>query len=289
MKWLISTVGIIIVAVVVWGVYFSFDFKGIRSDAGELPKTQAASSEPKPFVESNLSDEEKQKVEERSKGDVNAPIALYEFSSFTCSHCKDFHLRAMPNLSKYIENGDLVVYFKDIFMDKRAASATLLSRCMQGDAYWKFLDILFDTQTQWGFSMDYENLLMNYATMQGLDREKAKACLNDKQLLKALIARRDNYANQYSIMGTPTIVIAYDGQTEHVNHGRDGKYIVEKIETILKDIKSKAESVAKEGKSEVDAVAKEASSDAEQVVKKVEAEVEDAAAEVKKTDEAISK
>ena len=245
MKWLLGGAVAAIFAAVAFGNFFDFDFKTLRAEAVSTANAKAAdkaaSRAANAAVKVDLTPEQEKKAQERTEGNVNAPVQMYEFSSFTCSHCAHFHLNAMPNLQKYIDSGDLVVYFKDIFMDKRAASATLLTRCIaDNNAYWKFVKMLFETQNQWAFSMDYEKNLLNYASMQGLDRETAKACMEDKTLLKALVAKRDGYASTFSIMGTPTIILAYDGKTEHINHANDGQYIADKIDEILKAKKSAA-------------------------------------------------
>ncbi len=254
MKWLLGTVAVVVIAVVAWGAYFSFDFKSLRTEAIDAaPANAAEKMAAKKEMKVELNEDQRERAKEHSKGDVNAPIAMYEFSSFTCSHCRTFHLEAMPNLQKYIDEGKLVVYFKDIPMERKSAVATLLSRCMtDNDSYWKFLQVLFETQAQWALSNDYENLLMNYASMQGLDKERAKECMNDKTLLKALIVNRDNYADAYSIMGTPTIILAYDGKTEQVNHAAAGKYIAEKIENILKEKASAVTTEKQDEKTEED-------------------------------------
>ena len=209
----------------------------MRADAVSSAMARTSDNSGRPAIKVKLSPQQKEKAKEHTEGDVNAPIALYEFSSLTCSHCAHFHLDGMPNLQKYIDNGDLVVYFKDIFMDRRAAAGTLLSRCItDNEKYWKFLHILFEMQSQWAYSEDYEKFLLGYASMQGIDEQTAKACMSDKTLLKALVAARDDYSQTYSIMGTPTIILAYNGKTEHVNHAADGKFIAERIEEILDEI-----------------------------------------------------
>ena len=237
MKWWLGTAAVVIVAVVAWGVSFSFDFKEMRADAVSSAVAKTANKDGMPTIKVKLTPEQKEKAKEHSEGDVNAPIAMYEFSSLTCSHCAHFHLNGMPNLQKYIDNGDLVVYFKDIFMDRRAAAATLLTRCVtDNDKYWKFLHALFEMQQQWAYSPDYEKFLLGYASMQGIDEQTAKACMSDKNLLKALVMARDDYSAAYSIMGTPTIILAYNGKTEHVNHADDGQFIARRIEEILEEI-----------------------------------------------------
>ena len=41
-------------------------------------------------------------------GSSKAPLTLYEFSSFGCSHCADFHLNTLPKLEQdYISKGKL--------------------------------------------------------------------------------------------------------------------------------------------------------------------------------------
>ena len=39
-------------------------------------------------------------------GNPKAPVAIYEFSSYGCFHCADFHLQVLPEIKKnYIDKG----------------------------------------------------------------------------------------------------------------------------------------------------------------------------------------
>lgn len=267
MKWLFGACGVAVVAGVVWASFFSFDFKANKAriienqavadevfvDADTKAGSSPSSSSQK--VGSQAEDsivagsdtvvsgidapETTAKDSERMKGSKDAPIKIYEFSSFSCYHCAIFHSKALPKLEKYIQNGDVAIYFKDIFLDRRSAAATLLSRCIPSDKYWDFLDVLFSTQARWGVAPDYKNTLINYASMQGLDKDTASSCMEDKELLKKLVNKRDAYVKKYSIVGTPTVIVTANGVSESVSNAGEGRYVVAKIESILNESKGK--------------------------------------------------
>lgn len=225
MKWLLGTLAAVVLACIIWGTWFVMDFKENRL---------AVSSAEAAIPEQPLTAEQKDRLEERFIGDVNAPVALYVFSSFTCYHCAVFAKEVIPVLTeKYVKDGKLVIYFKDVMMDKRAAAASMLSRCVPKDKYLQFTDVLFNTQSKWGMSTEYKDILAGYAVMEGMSDADAKSCMEDKALLKGLVNKRDRYVNKYSIMGTPTVLVVADGKTEQVNHSGKGRFIAAKIDSIL--------------------------------------------------------
>ena len=45
-------------------------------------------------------------IEDEVMGDLNAKVAIIEYASMTCPHCKSFHERVLPTIKeKYIDTG----------------------------------------------------------------------------------------------------------------------------------------------------------------------------------------
>lgn len=236
MKWLLGSLAALILAVIVWGTWFVADYK-----ENYIAINSAVAAEP--VVEEQLSPEFKAKLEDRFTGDKGAPIALYVFSSYSCYHCAIFNNEVMPELQSYIDEGKLVVHFKDVFMDKRAAAASMLSRCVPKEKYKDFANTLYSSQERWGLAIDYKDILTGYAVLDGMTEADAKECLADKKLLQGLVSKRDSYVNKYNIRGTPTVLISYDGKIEPVNHTEKGMFIKNRINSVLaaKTIEEKPE------------------------------------------------
>lgn len=146
--------------------------------------------------------------EGHSLGDKNAPLTLYEYSSFGCYHCADFHLVTMPKIkSEYIDKGLVRLVFVPFPIDAASMNGALLAECVGEDKYFAFIEVLFKKQREWGLSRDPNKVLMQYAALSGLNPEKAKMCLKDDNEAREILANRQNGVTQLGIQGTPSFVV----------------------------------------------------------------------------------
>lgn len=147
-------------------------------------------------------------MKDRVLGDKDAPITIIAYSSFTCSHCADFHTKILPELKKeLIDTGKVKFVFRDFPMEGKAAAASMLSRCAPQDAYYNVLDTFFSTQSEWVMFADTKEKLTGYVSLLGMSDEDTKACLKNESLLKALMAMRTDAVETYKINATPSFVI----------------------------------------------------------------------------------
>lgn len=147
--------------------------------------------------------------EGNSEGDPNAPVILYEFSSFGCYHCADFHLNNLPKLREdYINKGQLRLVFNDFPLDQKSMQASLMSHCFQNNKYFRFLDTLFKKQREWSLSAQTPELMKKYAFLHGLKEEDAQKCLNNKEVAQQIMDARQYAIKRLNITGTPSFVIA---------------------------------------------------------------------------------
>ena len=94
-------------------------------------------------------------LEPRYMGNVDAPIKFTEFVSFTCSHCADFHINKLPSIKeKYIDKGLLRLELRDFPLDGLALRAAAMSRLVDQNKYYKFVEMLFNKQKNWSQSND---------------------------------------------------------------------------------------------------------------------------------------
>ena len=147
--------------------------------------------------------------EDHVMGKAEAPITLYEYSSFGCFHCADFHLDVLPKIKKeYIDKGLLKVVFVPFPIDRASMDAALISECVPEDKYFPFVDVLFRQQRNWGMAKDPQKELMEYAELSGLDREKAKLCLKDDNQAREILGNRQNGISVLGIQGTPSFIVS---------------------------------------------------------------------------------
>lgn len=154
-----------------------------------------------------------------AEGAQSAPLTLYEYSSFGCPHCADFHLNILPKLEKdYVERGLLRVVFVSFPLDKKSMKGAMLARCMTYDNYHEFVSTLFDKQRRW-FLADDDTQLFKYAAEFGLSYDEAKGCVSNDMVASEIIADRQQGIKQLKMDGTPAFLISGADGNE-VIHGK---------------------------------------------------------------------
>lgn len=142
-------------------------------------------------------------------GSPDAPVTIYEYSSFACYHCADFHLEILPQIKKeYIDKGLVRVVFVPFPLDKGSMDAALLAECVDEDKYFDFADVLFKKQRDWAISLQQQKVLMQYAALSGVNNDKAKACLKNDIIAARIIKDRQSGVQDLGISGTPSFVVS---------------------------------------------------------------------------------
>lgn len=142
-------------------------------------------------------------------GSNKAKITLYEFSSYGCFHCAEFQLKTLPVIKKkYIDTGILRIVFSDFPLDKNSMQASMLAHCFSGNKFFEFSDLLFAEQKKWGLSRKPYETFLKYAQSFGLSKEKALACMQDKEVAEEILERRQFAIANLGISGTPSFVIS---------------------------------------------------------------------------------
>jgi protein-disulfide isomerase len=178
----------------------------------------------------------KELTRERYIGKDNAPLIMYDMSSYTCGHCGRFHLDTLKKIEKkYVDTGKLKIIFADFPLGMRAAAAAMLTRCVPEKNYMKMTNILFENQRSWAYATDAKKILINYALMAGLSREKADSCLQNQKLLDAIISKREELQKKYSVDGTPTFVITNKLQQKTIKGAVGFSVFDETIKAMLKN------------------------------------------------------
>ncbi len=154
-------------------------------------------------------------VEDFTLGDVNAPVKMIEYASFTCGHCGNFHNDTFKDFrTKYIDTGKVHFTYREVYFDRYALWAGLLARCGGEARYFGLVDLIYQTQAEWsraGDPVDVATALQKLGLQAGLDQETLDACMQDAPLAEALVARYRQNAERDNVTGTPTFII--DGES----------------------------------------------------------------------------
>ncbi len=166
-------------------------------------------------------------------GSYDAIVKIKIFSSFTCPHCADFHIKVVPKIIKeYVESGKAQLIFIDFPLDLAAFNASKLLHCVDQKKQISFLDIVYDTQSNWtnGSNIeDINNNLKKIAKNLGISPEQFDKCLIDEDISDKILNNRIEANQKYSISSTPTIVI----NEKKLEGSASFKNIKKKIEKII--------------------------------------------------------
>ncbi|MEQ8672025.1 MAG: thioredoxin domain-containing protein [Aggregatilineales bacterium] len=142
-------------------------------------------------------------------GDLNAPVEVMLFSSFSCPGCEQYHREIFPEILPYIQRGDVRFIFVpqltgSLTGAERAARAALCAG-NQGKFY-EFGDILFQ------FHRNYDNLafvnenINEAVAVLNLDSDAWRACFGGDDVAET-IADSLAFGWTLEVLGTPTTFV----------------------------------------------------------------------------------
>jgi predicted DsbA family dithiol-disulfide isomerase len=135
-------------------------------------------------------------------GDPAAPVAIVEFSDFTCPFCQ----RLRPTLEKFVADrpGRVRLHFKPYAIESHVNSleaAQTAEWARERGAFWKMHDTLFENP----FATDPESLVI-FAKDLGLDGDDLAAALkSDKYVARVRGSMAE--AKAAGLTGTPTLFV----------------------------------------------------------------------------------
>jgi protein-disulfide isomerase len=144
-----------------------------------------------------------------SRGGQNPPIEIIEFSDLECPHCKV----AQPVLAKLFADFPQVRFIFQQFplpasLHPWALKAAQYADCagqMDKDAFWKYVDSIFDNQG--GIALaTADDKLKELATAAGYDAQKISSCAASPET-DARIKRSQSLGATLDVNETPTVFI----------------------------------------------------------------------------------
>lgn len=160
---------------------------------GSVPPTPEAKDVPKVTKDDHV------------RGDRNANIALIEYSDMECPFCKRFHPTAGQVLDTYKGSVMWVYRHYPLAFHANAQKQAEASECANelggNDAFWKYLDAIYDRTTSngTGFALDK---LVPLAAELGLNQGKFQTCL-DSGRYAAHVKDDMNGGSKAGVTGTP--------------------------------------------------------------------------------------
>ena len=141
-------------------------------------------------------------------GNVDAPVTIFEYASYSCSHCANFTQRVYPSLKKeYIDTGKVRFILRDFPLDEPSLRAAQLTRCVPKEGYESLSKTLFQQRQNWAYGKDFPEKLENIAKIIGMSGADFHACMENKEVEDIVLNYRYNVSKAYNLTSTPSFII----------------------------------------------------------------------------------
>ncbi|MDR2765878.1 MAG: DsbA family protein [Holosporaceae bacterium] len=213
----------------------------IHADAYFEEKTKENADKSKDTLESSFAKRLKQlpipgsfALDEVVIGDRNAPVTLIIYTSFTCNHCRKFHLEELPIfMEKYVLTGKVKIYLRSYLQDVGSLESSMLVRCFGEESEEKILEMydkLFGSQEEWLQSKNPRQFLKdffkNLTPNQTYGDAEIDACIGNANISAGLMLEEKRALHDLAIVQVPAFVA--NGNV------RQGFLTVEELEKFLK-------------------------------------------------------
>jgi protein-disulfide isomerase len=151
-------------------------------------------------------------------GDPAAPVTLTEFSDLRCSHCRDFAKITLPVIvDHYVRTGRVRVVFGNLpILGPASVQVARMAAAvgLQGHLF-EFTEVFFRDAS----GPVTDDLLRRIASeVPGVDVTRALAD-KDSQAVTDALAEVRGMAQQFSIVGTPSVLLGKTGAEPHIVSG----------------------------------------------------------------------
>ncbi len=144
----------------------------------------------------------------RVLGKADAPIKVIELFSMTCSHCASFHNNTFPDVRKRLIDTGMVRFEMQPFpLDQVALRAHALARALPQSKYFPMVSLLLKDIDRWARNPDPLVALLQMARLAGMSTAEFEAVMNNRPLLEAIVAMRQDANRTWKIEATPSFVI----------------------------------------------------------------------------------
>jgi protein-disulfide isomerase len=140
-------------------------------------------------------------------GKKNAPITLYEYSSITCPHCANFHIKTLPQAKKkYIDKGILCLILVPYPLDQWSIKITSIIEAVPSIKKWSIINSLYKNQDNWMSAINEDDMLNKISHVTGLKINFIKKTITNKKIINKILKRRHNISQSLKINTAPTFI-----------------------------------------------------------------------------------
>lgn len=168
-------------------------------------------------------------------GAEDAPLTIYEYSSFGCGHCMTFHDEQFPRLLDYVRDGQVRFVFVPV-TNQFSAPASVAAFCAaEQGKFWEMHDVLFSYLGQYGGNAYTRERLDVAASALNLDIAAFDTCLLSEEAAAQIESANDLFftlaEQDPNVTGTPTLT--FNGVPPEWGSGApQWQYIQDQIEAV---------------------------------------------------------
>ncbi len=150
-------------------------------------------------------------ISQRTIGDDDAPITIYEASDFQCPYCRVFWEETLPQIKReYVESGKARIIFLNFPIPQlhaNAAAAHEFAMCAAAqDRFWRIHDLLYEHQAQWEELDQPQSFFMTLADSAHLNRDSVTTCV-EQGAQRWLVRQEAQAIAQSGVTSTPSFII----------------------------------------------------------------------------------
>ena len=194
-KSILSTVAIVAIAAAAGGAWF-MNRSAVSAQTNGAAETLEA-------VQFN--------VVEMIQGNPDSVVQVFEYASFTCPHCADFHADQYPQIkANYIDTGLIGFTYREVYFDAPGLWASMIARCGGEMRFFGMSTLLYQNQQDWARGENGEEIitsLRNIGKVAGLTDTELDVCMSDEAKAQELTGWYRFNADVDDVQGTPTFLI----------------------------------------------------------------------------------
>jgi protein-disulfide isomerase len=147
-------------------------------------------------------------VEQRTKGNASAPVALVEYADLQCPACALFSRQVEPALQEYVKNGVLKIEFRHFaFLGEESKRAARASECAaEQNQFFRYRDSVYASQRGENRGAFSDARLKQIAVELGLDTPAFNACYDSGRHADTVKEQTDE-GRRDGVRSTPTFFI----------------------------------------------------------------------------------
>lgn len=164
-----------------------------------------------PTQTSEIAAESQFNVVEMTQGNMDAPVQVVEYASYTCPHCAAFHEGPYQQVKQdYIDTGMIGFTYREVYFDQPGLWASMIARCGGEMRFFGINNLLYENQQEWARAGDGAAIaaaLRQIGKVAGLSDEDLDACMADADKAQELMAWYQTNADRDDVTGTPSFLI----------------------------------------------------------------------------------